>query len=181
MENSGGNMFRKKLILMLLALFICSVVFAELKIAYIDTDRIVMESSETQEAQTSLLNDRQKWEKEITDLEQEIEELVNEYESRKLIMGEESKKEAEDKITQLQDKRQNKVKEYFGENGKYYQRQNELLEPILSKLKNVIEKVSIENNYTIVLDAAAGSILYAKPSLDITDKIIDELEKTIEE
>ena len=47
-------------------------------------------------------------------------------------------------------------------------------------IKTIIEKVSVENNYSIVLDASAGSILYAKPNLDITDSILDEMEKAVE-
>jgi Skp family chaperone for outer membrane proteins len=80
----------------------------------------------------------------------------------------------------LSEARQARVQELFGETGAFIQRQNELLAPILNKLKTIIEKVAIENNYSIVFDASAGSILYAKPSLDITDLILNEMEKTVE-
>ncbi len=50
----------------------------------------------------------------------------------------------------------------------------------MDKLRIAIEKVAIENNYSIVLDAAVGAIGYAKSKLDITDLIIEEIEKTFE-
>jgi Skp family chaperone for outer membrane proteins len=42
----------------------------------------------------------------------------------------------------------------------------------------VIEKIAIENNYSLVLDAATGAIGYAKTKFDITDIILEEMEKT---
>jgi len=173
----------KKIVLtIVLAVILSTLVFAESeKIAYIDTDRIMMTSTETQEAQTILVGERQKWEQEIADIDTEIEQLYADYESKKMILTESGKQEAETKIMTMTESRQSKVQELFGENGKFIQRQNELLAPILNKLKTVIEKVSVENNYSIVLDASAGSVLYAKPNLDITDAILDEMEKTVEE
>ncbi|RLC56443.1 MAG: hypothetical protein DRH89_05665 [Candidatus Cloacimonadota bacterium] len=172
----------KKIVLtMVLAMVLTTLVFAETeKIAYIDTDRIMMTSPETQEAQTILMGERQKWEQEIADMDTEIEQLYADYESKKMILTESGKQEAETKIMSMSEARQAKVQEIFGENGTFVQRQNELLAPILNKLKTIIEKVSIENNYSIVLDASAGSVLYAKPNLDITDTILSEMEKTVE-
>ena len=169
---------KRTIIIMLIGLLF-SVAFAETaKIVYIDTERVMMTSEETQEAQTILMNEKQKWEQEVTEMDAEIERLYSDYESKKMILTESGKQEAEDKIMELTQQRQQKVQELFGENGKLVQKQHELLEPILTTLKNVIEKIAVENNYTIVLDAAAGGILYAKPSLDITDQILDELGKT---
>jgi outer membrane protein len=172
----------KKIVLtIILATVVTTLVFAEAeKIAYIDTDRIMMTSPETQEAQTILMGEREKWEQEIADIDAEIQQLYADYESKKMILTESGKQEAEAKIMSMSETRQAKVQEIFGENGTFVQRQNELLAPILNKLKTIIEKVSVENNYSIVLDASAGSILYAKPNLDITDSILDEMEKAVE-
>lgn len=172
----------KKIVLTtVLAMILTTLVFAEAeKIAYIDTDRIMMTSPETQEAQTILMGERQKWEQEIADMDAEIEQLYADYESKKMILTESGKQEAETKIMAMSEARQAKVQELFGENGTFVQRQNELLAPILNKLKTIIEKVAIENNYSVILDASAGSILYAKPSLDITDTILDEMDKAVE-
>ena len=121
--------------------------------------------------------EKQSWEKEIAEMDTDIEKLLTDYESRQMILTESSKKEAEDKIIELRDKRMAKVEEIFGENGKFYQKQAELMEPILNKLKTVIEKIAVEGNYSIIFDAAPGGLLYAKPSLDITELVLEELEK----
>jgi outer membrane protein len=138
------------------------------------------ESKDTQEAQKTFANEQQNWQTQIADLNTEIERLKSEYDAKKMVLTEDGKKEAEDKIKELETERDNLIQEIYGENGKAIQRNAELLQPIMAKLKTVIEKVAVENNYSLILDASGGAILYAKPSLDITDMIIDELNKTVE-
>jgi len=171
----------KKIIWIVLLIISCALLYSEEKMAYIDTDRIMMTSPETQEAQSILINERQKWEQEINDIDTELDQLYADYESKKMILTESGKQEAEAKIEELQQKRQTKIDEIFGENGKFVQKQNELLQPILNKLQTVIEKVAVENNYTVIFDAAAGGLLYAKPNMDITDIIIEEMQKTVDD
>lgn len=170
----------KRIISLVLLSLLCGLIFAEDKMAYIDTDKIMMLSSETQEAQSILIQERQKWDKEINDLDVQLDQLYADYESKKMILSQSGKQEAEQKIMDLTDRRQAKVREIYGEQGKFVQKQSELLEPILKKLQTVIEKVAVENNYTVIFDAAAGGLLYAKPNLDITDTILQELEKSVE-
>jgi len=168
---------KKIVILGLVLVGLFTAAFAESdKIAYIDSDKVMRESADTIEAQKVLMDEKTKWENEITEMDQELESLYNDYESKKMILTEAGKAEAEEKITSLSQQRQAKVQEYFGESGLFIQKQNELLSPILQKMQAVIDKVAVENNYSMVLDVAAGTVLYAKPSLDITDLIIAELE-----
>ena len=138
------------------------------------------ESEDTMEAQKILMDEKIKWEAEIGEMDKEIERLYADYESKKMILTESGKQEAESKIMELTQLRQTRVQEYFGERGLFVTKQNELLTPILAKMQKVIDKVAVKNNYSMVLDVAAGSVLYAKPSLDITDQIITEL-KNFEE
>ena len=172
---------KKFILIITLAAALVSGLFAEgIKIAYIDTDRVMAVSTDTQEAQQTLMAERTKWETEINEMDMEIQALMTDYEQKKLVLTEQGKIEAETKITELTQDRQARVQELFGDQGTFMQKQNELLEPILTKLKAIIDRVSVEENYTVVLDAASGGILYAKSSLDITDKIIDEMNKTVE-
>ena len=81
---------------------------------------------------------------------------------------------------QLKQERDLKIEEIYGENGKIITRNNELIQPIMNKLKIVIESIAIENNYSLVLDASLGVIGYGKSKLDITDRIIEKMEETVD-
>ncbi len=151
-----------------------------LRIAYIDTDRIMMESQDTREAQSIFMAERESWERELQRLEEEIQRLESEYEARRLTLTESGRAQAEERIEAKKRERRQYIESIFGENGLAMQRNTELLEPIMDKLRDSIEKVAIEENYSIIFDAIGGGILYAKPNLDITDLIIQDLNQAID-
>jgi outer membrane protein len=168
----------KKTTVVILLTLLCVFLAAEgTKIAYINSERIMVESKGTQEAQATFAAEQQAWQNELQELEAEIERYNDDYEQKKVIMTESAKQEAEDKINGLLEERQQFIQEIYGENGTAVQRNAELLEPIVQKMSTVIEKVAVDNNYDMVLDAASGGILYAKPKMDITDLVIDEMDK----
>ena len=55
------------------------------------------------------------------------------------------------------------------------QKQQELLDPIIEKVRQAIDQVAIDGNYTYILDTSAGSLLYYKESEDILSKVKKEL------
>ena len=114
------------------------------------------------------------------DIENEIEDLTAEYEQRKLTLLPSGQEEAENQIEELKQLRDQKIEEIYGENGKIITRNNELIQPVMNKLKIVIESIAIENNYSLVLDASLGVIGYGKSKLDITDRIIEEMQEAVE-
>ncbi len=167
----------KKIVLVIAVMIIgLSALCAESsRLAYIYADRIMTESKDAQEAQQLFQADQAVWEKEVQELDAEIERLQNEYETRKLTLAEAGKKEQENKIQKKIQDRQNIVQEILGENGKAAQRNAELLEPIMKKVNKAIEQVAIDNNFDMIIDASAGGLLYAKPALDVTDLVLEEL------
>lgn len=171
------NVKKVLLTVALIALVATTLVAESLKIAYIDTDKIMY--LKTQEINPTLQTERDKWESELAGLEQEIQQLQDDYDSKKMMLLEAAKLEAEQKIQDKKNAYETRVQEIFGEQGEYYQKQAELITPILNKLQEAINKVAIENNYTMVLDAASAAIVYAKPNIDITDMVLDEMSKNI--
>ena len=67
--------------------------------------------------------------------------------------------------------------EIWGEGGKLYSRNLELSKPILDKINTAIQKISRDNSYDFVFDAASANIVFALPEYDITDRVLDELKK----
>ena len=172
---------RKIIITVLAIICLSSVVWAEsVKLAYIDTDRVMMECSDTQEAQQLFQTEQESWNEEIQELDIEIQRLSDDFDQKKLILTESGKEEATGKIRELVEQRDARVNEVFGEGGMAMQKNAELLEPILNNLRDVIEQISTDDNIDMVLDASTGGILYAVPKLDITDQVIEEMNKVTE-
>jgi outer membrane protein len=173
----GGSMKRITALIILVLLSSMALFGANLNIAYIDTDKVMMECQDTQEAQQLFQTEQQAWQEEIQDMDMEIQRLRDDYDQKKLILKESGKEEAMNKIRDLVQERDARVDEIFGEGGKAMQKNAELLEPILTKLRGVIESISTEDNIDLVLDASTGGILYAVPSLDITDIVVERMNR----
>lgn len=153
----------------------CSVMSEEVKIGYIDTAKIFANFSETIEAEETYKKEVANWRKKAEEMETEIAQMREELQSQSLMLSEE--KIAEKKLTL--DKSINEYREYmqevFGEDGKAARRNKELTDPIVKKINDVIAKIAEEEGYTIILDAAQGTVLYGKDSIDLTDKTIERL------
>jgi Skp family chaperone for outer membrane proteins len=52
-----------------------------------------------------------------------------------------------------------------------------LTKPILDKINQVLEKIATEENFIMIFDSVNGNIAYAKEDLDLTDRVLEELEK----
>lgn len=147
----------------------------ELKIGYIHSQRILSEFQESVEAQRTLDDEQKKWVEEARKKEQEITQLEDELENQSLLLSEEKKSERMQEIQSKYMDYQRFQQEIWGENGKLYQRNKELTQPIIDKVNEVIRKIGEAEDYDIIFDAAVGNIVYAKDDFDITSKVLDEL------
>ena len=168
----------KKIIFLAMVLILAFGLYAQnVRIAYVDTDRIMAESNSTRDAQRLFQISMENWRREIEDIESDIQRLENEYETRRMTLSESGKVEAEDRIRARMVERQQLVQRIMGEDGLAAQRNAELLAPIMEKLRAVIDRISIEENYTIVFDASSSGIIWAQERLDITQQVIIELNR----
>jgi Skp family chaperone for outer membrane proteins len=94
-------------------------------------------------------------------------------EARNQLQEEEQAFINEEKETELSNFR----RDTWGEGGKLYTRNLELSKPILEKINTAIETISQQDGYDMVFDAASGNIVFAQPQYDITQLVLDSLEK----
>ncbi len=135
----------------------------------------MVEAEDVQEAKRIFDSESQAWRTEIEAMQQELEGMVAQYENKKLILNEQGKKDAEDKIRAKDEALNRKMEQYFGQEGTAAARNAELLEPILDRINEVIQSIAIDDNYDMVLYITAGNVLYAKDYMDITEKVIARL------
>jgi Skp family chaperone for outer membrane proteins len=153
---------------------------AELKIAYVNSDRILEEYDEAKEAQNKLDIEARKLEGEYRQMLAKLDSLSQEYKRQQVIMSEARRAEKEKEIETLQRSIQDFQVKKLGPEGEIYKKQAELVGPVLEKIKAIIEKVGKENKYDYIFDTVAGNILYAHPAHDLTDKVLYELTKSTE-
>ena len=171
--------FRKSLLIALLAILALPYTLkAQDKIVYIDSYRIRLEYKEFQDAQAQFNKEVEQWNVEVEKGQKEIETLESDLTKQALILSDAKKKEKEAEITLKKDVWQKMANDIFGPDGRAERRNAELTKPLLDKINAVLEKIAIGEGYALVLDTVNGNIAYGKKDLDITEKVLEELEKT---
>ncbi len=151
--------------------------YAQLKIRYINSQRILSEYPEAQEVQKKLDEIRAGYEKEYNQMLQEYENLVKEIENQSLLLSPEKKAQKEQQAQDLAMKIEQYRNQKLGPQGEFYQKNMELTQPLYDKIDQIIQKISDEEEYDFVLDVVQGVVLYAKPQYDITNRVLEELNR----
>ena len=100
---------------------------AQLKIGYVDSDTIMDNFPDVQDARQKLDALIQEWQTEVRKLESDLKAKQDDYDKRKLIMTEQTSIEAMADITKLQKEIADYRDKKFGANGELFQKQNELM------------------------------------------------------
>jgi outer membrane protein len=147
------------------------------KIGFVDSMRLRAEYKEFADAQAKFDQDVKTWQDEIAEVERVSDSLQDDLDKTSLILSEAKKKEKEDNLEAKKQEYQNLTNEIFGPGGRAERRNAELTKPILDKISQVLEKIATEDNYIMIFDSVNGNIAYAKKSLDLTDRVLEELKK----
>ncbi len=160
----------------LVVLLFCPIILnAEmvLKIAYVDTQRVLEECSSGKEAKKSLEKYVKDEQVKIDNRESEIKKLQKELEEN-IMLSEEGKKEKESLINQ-------KFKDYQELAGvakkKLDDMQKDLLKPIIKEINDIIKKIGTEEGYSVIFEKNYSYLLYYSQDLDLTDKIIKRIDE----
>lgn len=164
-----------KLLILALALMLTSAVSAQ-KYAYIDSDYILNNVPEYQDAQSQLDELSEKWQKEIEGKFLEIDNLYKKYQADVVLLPADMKKKREDEIINMEKEVKAYQQEKFGQSGELFQKRQELIKPLQDKIYNAIEEIATTKNYAFIFDKAGGAtVMYANPKFDISDDVLDEL------
>ncbi len=168
----------KKIFLPFLAVLIFTgSVNAQLKIGYVDSEAIMKQLPDAQDAQKKIDAFIQEWQEEISKMEADWKKRYKDYENRKLIMSNQKRDEVEKELVALEDKIREFKQKKFGVNGELFQKQEELMKPIQNKIFNAIKEVAEENDLDFVFDRSGDLIfLYAKEKYDITPLVMEKLQ-----
>ncbi len=164
-----------KLILPLIVMALAAPAMAAAeKVGFIDLQKAVQATASGKKAKESLDGDFKKRKEGLDKKKADIEKMGQDLEKKKSVLSEEvlSRKQME-----LQEEMM-KFQKIVGENQVELQKkEKELLEPIIEKMRKVIEKVANEKDFAMVLEKAGQNVLFAKKDADLTDDVVKAFEK----
>jgi outer membrane protein len=162
---------KKIIFLTLLSLLTLSSI-AQNKFGYIDSQELLILMPERKAAETEVQNFAKSLETQLGSMTAEYQQSVQEYQTNEATYTDLVKQDKIAEITGLEQRIQS-----FQQNAQQslQTKEQELLEPILSKARKAIEDVAAEGNYTYIFDKSIGSILYAKESENVLSLVKNKL------
>jgi outer membrane protein len=150
--------------------------FAQLRIGYVDSDTIMDNFPDAQDANQKLDALVREWQDELNKLENNWKTKYDDYEKRKLIMTDQTRSEVETELVKLEQEIADYREKKFGTNGELFQKQDELMHPVQNKVFNAIQEVAEEEDLDFVFDRSGDiMLLYAKEEYDLTTQVLDKL------
>ena len=148
----------------------------DFSVAYVDLQYILknLPSYESANEQLTLISKR--WQKEVTDLEQEAKILVANYQTEQIFLSEAMRKQREQEILDKEKQAQELKRKYFGEAGELNKKREALLKPIQDEIYTAIQEIAMQKGYQVVKDRSADpSLIYMANKLDISDQVLNKL------
>jgi len=167
---------KKLLFLSLIALALTTSVSAQQRYAVIDTKYILDRIPAYKEADAKLKVIGEQWQKEIDDLQAQLDKMYKNYESEQFMLTEALKKKREDELFEKEKQVRDLQKKRFGYEGDLFKERQRLIKPVQDKVYDAIQKIATSRSYDFVLDKSEGiTIIFADPKLDKSDDVLKEL------
>lgn len=159
----------------ILLILSCQNLFAQekLKIGHVNVVEIVSLLPESDSAQLLLEKDTKEFENMLEEMQVELNNLENDYETNQANYSDLIRKTKESEIMGMREKIFN-----FQQNAnqQLQQRNYELLQPIYEKVQKAIDDVATQGGFTYILDISKGSVVYTSTdSQNINARVLDEL------
>ena len=168
MKSSSSLCYSRGLLLLAAAALLGTAHAEEIRIGYVNTDRIFREANTAKAAQTKLEQEFSKREKELIDVGNTLKTASDKLEREAPTLSE-AQRNSRQKTLVDQDRDFQRKRREFQED--LNARKNEELQHVLERANKVVKQVAEAEKYDVVLQEA----VYINPKLDITEKVIKAL------
>jgi outer membrane protein len=138
-------------------------------IACVDLQRAMLESEKGKEAKRTLDNQLENTKKSISKEKAQLEKMKADLEKQASTMTTDARTE---KAKQYQEKYRDYERMVADAESGIKQKNMELVQKIVIELAAVAREIGEKEKYTLVVDASQNRLLFASPTIDITNKVI---------
>jgi outer membrane protein len=160
-----------------LFIFFAVSLFAEQKIGYLDSQEILSKYDKAEEIRSEFQSKVNEWKQEVNRRQQELEKLQKSLETQSFMLTEEAKMRKLQEMQQKKAELESFINDIYRKDGKAEVLNKELMQPLLQEIDTIVSEIAKEEELAFVLDASTGVVIYADEMYDITDKILQALNK----
>ncbi|MFZ9760509.1 MAG: OmpH family outer membrane protein [Candidatus Kapaibacteriota bacterium] len=147
------------------------------KIGYVDTEVILKQLPEAQEADKKLKEIATKYQDTLVAMQKDLTEKLEQYKKQESMMTADAKKKEEDMLKNIQQSMIQYQEEKFGNTGEIRRLQENFLTPIRDRILLTIKEVSKDEKFNFILDKVNPALLYADDKFDLTFKVLDKIRR----
>ena len=163
---------RKILLIAFVFLGMAGTSFAQ-RYAYVDSQYILDQMPEYQEAQEALNTYSEQWLLEIETAFNDVQKKKDKLQEEIILLPEEMKRTRQKEINEAEQRAMELQKQRFGVGGDLFLKREELIKPIQDRIFDAIQQIASERNFAFVFDKANQSnLLYADPKFNISDQVL---------
>ena len=168
----------KKIIIVFITLSLSFVLAQGQKIGYVNIEYIYAQNEDARLAYADFEKEGKRLQAELENKAMTLDSLMRDYTKLELMWSEDMKLEKRKQIEDLQIEVETFQSKYFSQpNGEIYIMLQQRMAPINELIQSAIDKVAAEKAYDFVLDISQGIVLYKLDSYDLTQLVVDELNK----
>lgn len=148
---------------------------ADIKIGFIDSDRIFADYGKTQEAQAAFNREVQELSKAAREKKAKIDELQRKLDQQGPMLSEAKRDEQNGELQRKVSDYESFVQSNWGPGGRISKLNEEFLRPIVDRVHAIVTSLGTEEGYSLILDAADGNVIFGDKALDLTDRVLTGL------
>jgi outer membrane protein len=146
------------------------------KYALIDMEYILKRIPTYESANKQLEAMTEEWQAEVDKEVETVNAMYKKYQADITFLAGSEKTKRENEIVAKENAIQELRNQYFGPQGALFEQQERLIKPIQDNIYEAIKELSTEQGYALVVDrASATSVIFASPSIDISDLVLARL------
>jgi len=157
---------------MVLAGFLTAAAFSaqaqEMKIGYVNSDKVLRDAIPARAAQTKIEAEFSKRDKDLTDLSVKLKAAADKLEKEAPTLAESERVRRQRELVDQDREIQRKRREFQED---LSQRKNEELAAVVDRANKVIKQIFDQEKYDLIVQ----EVIFASPRIDITDKVIKAL------
>ena len=141
----------------------------------VDTRRAIVGCKAGQDAQAGLTSLMEKKKEIFGPQEEELNKLQQEFETQKFVLSQEALEERRIEIARKKSKLERAVEEAREEMAVA---ERKAFQPLLTKVEELLKDIGKEKGLLMIMEKSSPGVLYYSETLDITDVLIDRLNKS---
>lgn len=166
----------KKILFLYLSITLFSFASSAQRYAVIDTKYILEKIKEYKEADAKIQQTANEWQKELDDLQADLDKMYKNYDAEQYMLTDELKKKREAELFNKEKTLRELQKKRFGYEGDLFKERQRLVKPIQDRVYNAIQKLAVARGYDFILDKSEGiTVIFADPKLDKSDDVLREM------